>query len=194
VASREAKLAEREGQLSQMLKGLDERSKEIAAREKNVALREQAASAIEQAPAPAADLRDPKSMPRAGAIEKKHAALLADLESRGLLISDLPPEFQTFNADIFAARRLGDAARAWDLLGQLSKALARLKVDHHFVEQKMLRLQGARRTAKLSEPQKNEVEKLLRDVTADFSDGRYQQANKGLNRIAVILDAGATSG
>jgi hypothetical protein len=48
--------------------------------------------------------------------------------------------------------------------------------------------------AKLSDDQKTAVEKLLRDVTAAFSDGHYDTANKGLNRIAVILDANAASG
>lgn len=193
VVSREAKLAEREAQLAQILKDLDVRSKDISVREKDVALREKAVAAFErQGPPP--EYRDPKSVPRPATIEKKHKDLLADIDGRGILISDLPPEYQPFNADIFVARRQGDFARAWDLLGQLNKAVAKLKVDQRFVEQKMVRLQGARGTAKLSDAQRGEVEKLLRDVTAAFSDGHYEQANKGLNRIAVILDANAASG
>jgi hypothetical protein len=133
-------------------------------------------------------------VPRVSTVEKKHKELLADLEGRGILISDLPPEYQPLNADVFVARRLGDAARAWDLLGQLSKAVARLKVDQRFVERKMVRLQGARTAAKLNDAQKSEVEQLLRDVTSAFSDGHYDQANKGLNRIAVILDASTATG
>ena len=80
------------------------------------------------------------------------------------------------------------------LIGQLTKVMVRLKVDQKFVEQKMIRLQGARGNAKLSDDQRGEVEKLLREVTAAFSDGHYDKANKGLNRIAVILDAGVASG
>src|SRR5205823_13764962 len=76
----------------------------------------------------------------------------------------------------------------------LVKAVARLRVDQRFVEAKITRLQGARGTAKLSDIQRGEIEKLLKDVTSAFSDGRYEQANKGLNRIAVILDAGSASG
>ena len=101
---------------------------------------------------------------------------------------------QPFNADIFAARRQGDFPRAWDLLGQLSRVVAKVKVDQRFLEQKMGRLQGARGSARLSEAQRAEVERLLHDVTAAFSDGHYEQANKGLNRIAVILDANVASG
>lgn len=193
VATREAKLAERETQLAQMLKELDARSKDLAVREKDVALREKAVSAFErQGPPP--EYRDPKTVPKAAVVEKKQKDLLADLDKRGILISDLPPEVQPFNADIFAARRQGDFPRAWDLLGQLNKVVAKLKVDQRFVEAKMVRLQGARGTARLSDTQRSEVERLLRDVTAAFSDGHYEQANKGLNRIAVILDASAASG
>ncbi|MCA1825789.1 MAG: hypothetical protein ABR567_23180 [Myxococcales bacterium] len=193
VVAREAKVAEREGQIAQMLKELDGRGKDISVREKDVALREKAVSAFErQGPPP--EYRDPKSVPKAAAIEKRHKDLLADLDARGILISDLPPENQPLNANIFVAKRQGDFARAWDLIGQLSKVVAKLKVDQKFVEQKMVRLQGARGSAKLSDEQRTAVEKLLREVTAAFSDGHYDTANKGLNRIAVILDANAASG
>ena len=193
TAAREAKLAERETQLAQMLKDLEVRGKDLSLREKDVALREKAVSAFErQGPPP--EYRDPKSVPRAAVVEKKQKDLLAELEGRGILISDLPPEVQPFNADIFAARRQGDFPRAWDLLGQLTKVVARVKVDQRFVEQKMVRLQLIRGGAKLGETQRAEVERLLRDVTAAFSDGHYEQANKGLNRIAVILDANVAAG
>ena len=72
--------------------------------------------------------------------------------------------------------------------------VSRLKVDQRFVELKMLRLQSARAAARLSDQQRSEVEKLLREVTSSYSDGKYADANKGLNRIAVILDAGAAAG
>jgi len=193
VAGREAKLAERETQLAQMLKDLEGRSKDLSVREKDVALREKAVAAFErQGPPP--EYRDPKTLPKSAIVEKKQKDLLADLDGRGILISDLPPEVQPFNADIFAARRQGDFPRAWDLLGQFGKVVAKVKVDQRFVEQKMVRLQGVRGGAKLSDTQRSEVERLLRDVTASFSDGRYEQANKGLNRIAAILDANAASG
>jgi hypothetical protein len=111
-----------------------------------------------------------------------------------VLISDLPPEDQPLNAEIFTARRQRDFVRAWDLLADLGKVVQKVKVDQRFVEAKITRLQGARGSARLSEAQRGEVETLLKDVTSAFSDGRYEQANKGLNRIAVILDAGAASG
>ena len=193
VVAREAKIAEREGQLAATLKDLSLRDKDLVQREKDVALREKAVAAFErQGPPP--EYRDPRQIPKPAVVESRHKKLLGEIDTRGFLISDLPGEVQPFNAEIFAARRQGDFARAWDLIGQLNKVVAKLKVDQRFVEQKMVRLQGARTSARLSEPQRTEVERLLREVTASFSDGHYEQANKGLNRIAVILDANAAAG
>ena len=186
VAAREAKAAEREGQLASVERDLAQRFKDVALREKAVAAFER------QGPPP--EYRDRKMMPKAALVEGKHKKLLGDLDARGILITDLPPEDQPLNAEIFAARRQRDFARAMDLLNDLAKAVAKLRVDQRFVEAKITRLQGARGTAKLSETQRGEIEKLLRDVTSAFSDGRYEQANKGLNRIVVILDAGTASG
>jgi hypothetical protein len=179
VVAREAKLGDREAQLGS-------REKEIAAREKAVAAREAAIAAHEP------ELRP--DVPKAPAVEAKHKRLLADLDARGILITDLPPEDQPLNAQVFAARRKGDLAHAWDLVGELTRVVAQLKVDQRFVEQKMVRLQGARTAAKLSDDQRREVERLLREVTSAYSDGHYDQANKVLNRIAAILDAGSAAG
>ena len=186
IVSREAKLAEREAQAAAHERDLAQRAKDLALREKAVAAFER------QGPPP--EYRDRKQVPKAALVEEKHKKLLAELDARGILITDLPAEDQPLNAEIFAARRQRDFARAMDLLNDLTKAVARLRVDQRFVEAKINRLQGARGTVRLSDSQRGEIEKLLKDVTSAFSDGRYDQANKGLNRIAVILDAGAVSG
>jgi myosin heavy subunit len=189
AAAREAKVAERESKIGLRERELGQREQELALREKELAKGNVAAASLVEVPS-----RTPREVPKPAAVEAKHKRLLSDIETRGILISDLPSEDQPINAEIFAARRLGDFARAWDLIGELSKVVARLKVDQKFVELKMLRLQGARASARLSDPQRGEVEKLLREVTGSYSDGKYAEANRGLNRIAVILDAGAASG
>ncbi|HEY5677536.1 MAG TPA: hypothetical protein VI356_21860 [Myxococcales bacterium] len=186
VVAREAKVAEREAQVASL-------ERDLAARLKDVALREKAVAAFErQGPPP--EYSNRKGVPKARVVEEKHKKLLKDLEARGVLISDLPPEDQPLNAEIFTARRQRDFVRAWDLLADLGKVVEKVKVDQRFVEAKITRLQGARGNARLSEPQRAEMEKLLKEVTSAFSDGHYEQANKGLNRIAVILDAGAAPG
>jgi hypothetical protein len=191
LAAREGSLAAREAKLSERETLLAAAERELAVREKDLAAREKTLPAAAH---PEERERSSRIVPKAAALEGKHKKLLEDIESRGILISDLPSDEQPLNAEIFSARRQGDLARAWDLVGALTKAVARLKVDQRFVEQKMLRLQGARGAARLSEQQRGEVERLLRDVTGSFSDGHYERANQGLNRIAVILDAGTVSG
>jgi hypothetical protein len=206
-AAREAKLAQREAELSQREGDVTSREKDLAAREKALAaLTEQVAQTqaqlvaqLKSAPAavPQPETGTPLSardVPRAQLVDQRHKKLLADLAERGILISDFAPEDQPLNAEIWAARRRGDVTRAWDLLGDLQKAFAKVKVDRKFIEGKMVRLQGARSSATLGDGQRREVEKLLRDVTSAYSDGKYEQANKGLNRIASILDAAPAPG
>jgi hypothetical protein len=182
IASREVKLAQRESSIA-------DQERDLAQRLKDVAQRERAVAAFER------QIPPEKLASKSGtAIELRQKKLLADLDSRGLLVSDLAPEDQPLNAAIYSARKQGDYARASDLLGDLGKAIAKLKVDQGFVQQKIGRLQGARAAAKLNDSQKGEVERLLRDVTSSYSDGKYDQANRGLNRIATILDASAAPG
>lgn len=197
LGTREARIAEREAEFTR-------RERDLAAREKLVATREQEQAVRERTAEPSRDLgllngaasgkTNPREIPKASVIEQKHKKVLDELAARGLLIADLPLEDQPLNAEIWLARRQGDLARASDLLAELSRTAKQLAIDQKFIEQKMVRLQGQRASAKLSAPQRAEIERLLRDVTAAYSDGRHDNANRGLNRIAAILDAGGSSG
>src|SRR5207237_7873338 len=114
----------------------------------------------------------------------RNRKVAAEMDARRILVSDLSSEDQPLNAEFFAARRNGDYARAADLLADLQRAIVKLRIDQRFVEAKMVRLQGQRSSARLYNGQRSEVEQLLRDVTSSYSDGQYEKANKGLNRIA----------
>lgn len=203
VGAREAKVAEREAALDRRAQEAAARERRLADREAEQAGRERALDAREaqvagleklEPGAARAGLERLREVPKAGVVEQSHKKVLDDLTARGVLIADLPVEVQPVNAEIWNARRRGDFARAADLVGELARASRLLKVDQKFVEQKMLRLQGLRAGARVSDAQRQEVERLLREVTAAYSDGRYEVANRGLNRIAAILDAGAAPG
>ena len=203
VSVREAMVAAREAKLSSREATLAIREADLGAREKLQAQREAAilasrpdprAADLVPAEAPKASVAGFRVVPTRDAIEGRHRKLLAEMDSRGILVSDLAAEDQPLNAQVHAARRVGDWSTASDLLSDLQKAIARLRVDQGFVEAKMVRLQGQRSNAKLAEGQRGEVEQLLRDVTASYSDGAYEKANRGLNRIAAILDASKASG
>ncbi len=190
LAAREVKVAAREAAAA-------ERDAELARREKELAAREAAQAEAERSlNAKVAEQKSQaaREVPQASAVEARHKKLLDELASRGVLIADLPVEAQPLNADIWAARRQGDLVHASDLLAELAGAAKQLKIDQHFVEQKMIRLQRQRGQAKLSDAQRTAVESLLRDVTGNYSDARYESANQGLNRIAAILDAAASPG
>lgn len=203
VAAREQRLGEREGEVAARERSLAAREKTLAGREeaahtKDLLLsqREQSTGVLEQQNAQTAQHLDRalREVPKPGVVEAKHKKVLAEIETRGVLISDLPSEDQPLNAEIYSARRTGDFARAWDLVAELTRVVTHLKVDQRFVEQKMVRLQGARSAARLTDQQKGEVERLLREVTAAYSDAQYERANRGLNRISAILDAGSAAG
>jgi hypothetical protein len=203
VASREARMAERELDVARREKELGSRERTLGGREADqngrdraLAAREEQLVALEKNNTAQAQHLDRalREVPKPGAVESRHKKVLDELEARGVLIGDLPLEDQPLNAEIWNARRQGDFARAQDLVAELAKTVKHLKVDQRFVEAKMVRLQAMRASARLQGPQRAEVERLLREVTGAYSDGKYEVANKGLNRIAAILDAGPSSG
>lgn len=195
LSAREAGMATREAKLAARELDIAEREKELGQREKRlVALAEKLAAEEKAAPAESGSDRAAREVPKAQAVDARHKKLLEELDARGVRIADLQPEDQPLNAEIWNARKKGDYARAADLLVELSSAVKRLKIDQRFVEQKMVRLQGVRSGARLAERQRSEVERLLREVTSAYSDGKYEAANQGLNRIAAILDAGRGAG
>jgi hypothetical protein len=196
VAAREARLAERELELAQREKQLGAREAEHASRDRAIAARQEQVATLEKSNSAQAQHLDHalREVPKPGVVEARHKKVVEELEARGVLIADLPPENQPLNAEIWSARRQGDFTRAADLVAELATTAKHLKIDQRFVEQKMVRLQGMRAGARLAERQRTEVERLLREVTGAYSDGKYDVANKGLNRIAAILDASGAPG
>jgi hypothetical protein len=196
VAAREARLAERELELAQREKQLGAREAEQASRDRAIAARQEQVATLEKSNSVQAQHLDHalREVPKPGVVEARHRKVVEELEARGVLIADLPPENQPLNAEIWSARRQGDFTRAADLVAELATTARHLKIDQRFVEQKMVRLQGMRAGARLADRQRSEVERLLREVTGAYSDGQYELANKGLNRIAAILDASGAPG
>lgn len=196
VAAREARLAERELELAQREKQLGAREAEQASRDRAIAARQEQVATLEKSNSAQAQHLDHalREVPKPGVVEARHKKVVEELEARGVLIADLPPENQPLNAEIWSARRQGDFTRAADLVAELATTAKHLKIDQRFVEQKMVRLQGMRAGSRLAERQRTEVERLLREVTGAYSDGKYDVANKGLNRIAAILDASGAPG
>jgi hypothetical protein len=188
--AREAALTTREAKAAERDEGVSRREREVAARELQLAQREKelADKLLASGGAQPAGKGALRELPQLKELEARHKKVLESLAARGVLVSDLPVEDQPLNAEIHAARAQGDAARAADLLKELERAAKAVRLDQRFVEGKMQRLQAQRSRAQLSAERKQEVERLLSEVTSAFSDGRYEQANAALNRIAKLLD------
>ena len=196
LAAREAAVASREAKAAERDEGVSRRERELAAREQALAAREKdlADKAALLGSGPGGRAPSARDIPKLQDLDQKHRKLLETLSLRGVLIADLPVEDQPLNAEVFVARNQGDLAHASDLLAELGKAVRSVKVDQRFVETKMIRLQGLRSQAPLEGEKKREVEKLLSEVTSAYNDGRYEQANLGLNRISKLLDVSPPPG
>lgn len=180
LALREQAIAAREAEVAVREKSMAAREADVSRREKELLglARPLAAAPAEPAPPPLS----PK------ALEARHRELLAGMEKRGLLVSDLPLEAQGHNRDIFECKRRGDWARATQLVNELGQAAAAVKVDRVMVERKMARLTELRGGARLAADIKAEVDRLFQAVTQQYNDSLYEKANKDMNRIALLLE------
>ncbi len=181
LASREHAIAAREAEVAV-------REKSIAAREADVARREKDLAALLARPIAAPPPEPGTRVLSRKEIEARHRKVLADMEQRGVLVSDLPVEAQGYNSQIFEAKAGGDYARATSLLQRLTTAAAAVKVDKDLIERKMARLSEMRADAKIDAKVKAEVDKLFQRVTREYNDSQYGKANQGMNRIAVLLE------
>ncbi len=116
--------------------------------------------------------------------ELRHRDALGQLQEKGLLMSDLPPEVASLDAAAAAALRAGEWDRAFALADELGRAVARLELDQRFLDAKLRRL-GAQLGRKPLDGAA--AEQLLREATSLAADGQYGSANARLNRLAAML-------
>ncbi len=107
------------------------------------------------------------------------------MKRKGILWGDLPPELAGLQAEFRSARKAKDFSRAREAAGQLDAALAAMVIDSGFIDRKFNRLNAL---IKLKPPKdKQAVSALLRKATQLVGDGKYQAANRELNRIFALL-------
>ncbi|MEO0460165.1 MAG: hypothetical protein AAF219_04920 [Myxococcota bacterium] len=125
---------------------------------------------------------------------KATAASVRDLErkarrkmqSRGILSADLSPTARQHERNAKSASKAKDFEQAADHYNQLFAAIERTKVNAEFVEAKMRRINSE--IGKRKAPAK--VSGLLNDVSASFTDGRYDRANRKINEIYALIRGG----
>lgn len=185
VAGRERELASREKSLAEREASLAEREKSLAQREAALATRDSAcASAAAAAPHPKKG-GGAQGLAR-GEVEKAYKDLLNAMAAKGILASDLPPAKQKALKDA-ANFSKGELAASQDAIEQVASAVNAIAIDGPFVSEKTNRVSALQRASKNAKA-KEEVSRLLGEVTRAYSDGRYAEANRGLNNIVHALE------
>ena len=190
LAAQRAELASREAEL-------DRRGADIARREQAVEAREQALTARDGAAAAtgsrAAAVAEPtpgrRAEPMHGREEAalRHRRALDEMQAKGLLPADLPPEAALLDRQVYAALGRGDFDRAFDLSEELGHAIAAVEVNQRFLDAKLKRIAALRQKRQVDAHASAEVDSLLQEATSLVADGQYGSANGRINRIAAML-------
>lgn len=122
----------------------------------------------------------------ASAIREQSRLVRRKMDSRGILPADLSPAARELERQAKSATKARDFQRAAALYQNLERAVDRTKVNAEFVEAKMRRINGE--IGKRKPPAR--VTGLLNEVSASFTDGRYDKANRKINEIYRLIRGG----
>lgn len=190
VARREYAIALREKDMSRRESDLARRERDLARRENDLAKRQanlcpRGASTVQVVQAPArGGARD--SYTRRD-VEPVFRAAMKAMNTKGILIADLPPGVDRLVTETRHGVSKGDYTRAKYAADQLLATVRKIKIDRDFIGGKISRLSSAIRRTKLSGSKKREVTGLFQEATANYGDGRFMSANRMLNRIYGLL-------
>jgi hypothetical protein len=179
VAGREKEIAGRE-------RSIAEREATVAERERTLAQREADLAKRDSACASAGRPRNSGPGIDRASVEKAYKGLLAMMDAKGVLASDLPAAKQKALRD-GARMEKGELAQAMEAVEQVEAAVTAISIDGSFVREKSNRVNGMQRQAK-SAKAKEEVGALLQEVARAYSDGRNADANRALNNIVHLLE------
>ena len=118
-------------------------------------------------------------------LRARRVRLLATLKQRGVLPADLPAAARSRLRELDRQLKAADATAASKTLDALEPQAQAVRVDRALVEAKLKRVHARLRLRKGAAAQR------LRDQASEalqtFMDGRYEQANRQLNRILAAL-------
>lgn len=185
IAARERDMAERERAVAGREKDIAERETSLAAREAQLAQRDSACAA--SAAAASAAQEKSQKVTRAG-VDRAWRALMSSMDAKGVLVADLPPAKQGLIREASTARGAGELGRAMDVIEQAQAAVEALSIDGDFVSRKASRVNGLQKKGGIDTRAREEVARLLQDVTRAYSDGHYVEANRVLNNIVQLTE------
>lgn len=184
VAGREKSIASRENVLSGRSAKLAVREEKLALREAAFAKREAQMCGIAAAPTTIIRTVDVKG----SSYTKKDVEPLlkkarAYMSKKGIRRSDLPEPARDLEKEATSAMAEGDYGRARFAANQLVSTVKSIKINKAFIQAKIGRLNGQVRGKKLS----SKVDKLFRQATENYGDGKFSSANRKLNKIYGLI-------
>jgi eukaryotic-like serine/threonine-protein kinase len=158
----------------------DAASASTVPRKRTVRRRADDAGAARSRPRPDVRAADPVAP-----LRTRRQQLLATLKQRGVLPGDLPTAARSRLRELNQQLKAAKATAASKTLDALAPQARAVRVDRALVEAKLKRVHARLRLRKGAAAQK------LRDQASQalqaFMDGRYEQANRQLNRILAAL-------
>lgn len=184
VALREKDLSRREAELAKRERNLAGREQALAVRQAKLCPRGGGQTVVVQAP--------PRPVSGGGGYSRKDVepvfrAALKAMGTKGILTADLPPGVDRLMTEIRHGVSKGEYTRAKYSADQLLATVRTMKIDRAFIGAKIGRLSRAIRRASPSAAQRQKVDALFQEATANYGDGRFQSANRKLNRIYSLL-------
>ncbi len=182
VALREKDFARREGVISK-------REKILAAREQ--ALAERQARGCPKATTVVQSYTPPSSTGGGSYtrkdVEPVYRAALKAMNKKGVLTADLPAGADRLVTEVRHSVSKGDYVRAKYAADQLLATVRKMKINRGFIGTKIDRLSRAIKRTPPSNANREKVNTLFQQATANYGDGRFIRANSRLNRIYSLL-------
>jgi hypothetical protein len=183
LAGREAALAAREKDVARRESRLAEREVGLSSREDGMARRWKESctlggTTIVQAANPAGTRYDRRD------VEPLLATARAEMARRGVLAFDLSESARGLEAEAGRAMTAGDYSTARLAAAQLVKSIKAVKIDRGFIAGKIGRLNAQVKGKTLT----SEVERLFREATSSYGDGKFGEANRKLNKIYFAVN------
>ncbi len=108
------------------------------------------------------------------------------MEQKGVLPADLPAARQKELFEAAGFRAGGELTRSMSAIESVETAVGALAIDGDFVTRKVERVNALQRSGSFKA--REDVGQLLQEVTRAYSDGRYGDANRALNRIILSIE------
>ena len=197
-------IGQREELIAQREKAVAKREEALAVREKAVAQREkesgktlqdlqQVLAGLQASGGATRTVIVNSPTPSSGAsktsVEKQQKNIKAKMAKKGLLIEDLPPTARELDNSARSATTNKDYDAATESYNNLEAMIDNTVINQAFVKGKFTRLE--RDVAGKGKGSDKKMASLLQEVSALFTEGRWDTANRKINQMYGLLEGNA---